>query len=522
MAGLGFWKIAQADPDWTAVIEEAGAEHKAGDVLARANQTVHALRALGLADGDGLTLLMPNLVEMVEIYAAALQAGWYYTPINFHLAGPEVAYIVHDAEAKAFFCHARFADIGLAAVAELEKEGHGLPKEALISVGGDIPGFTPLVRFRAGHSTDLPENRSYGTAMHYTSGTTGKPKGVRRALSGQDPDMMAELGTVLPGFFGIKPFGGGVHLVTSPNYHTAVTQFGGTALQMGHTLALMDKWTPEGTLEMIQRTGATHTHMVPTQFHRMLHLPDEVKQRYDVSSMKVAIHAAAPCPQHVKRAMLDWWGPVIYEYYAATEGGGTIATPEEWIAHPGTVGRAWPISEVKALDDDGAEAPVGTPGTVYMKMGVGDFEYKGDKAKTEANRRDGFFTVGDVGYFDEDGFLYLCDRKIDMIISGGVNIYPAEIEGELLRHPAVGDVAVFGIPDEDWGEQIKAVVELNEEYSGSDELAQEIIASLDGRLAHLKWPKTLDFIDQLPREPNGKLFKRRLRDPYWAGHQSAI
>ncbi|WP_194897804.1 acyl-CoA synthetase [Catenulispora pinisilvae] len=522
MAGLGFWKIAQADPDWTAVIEEAGDEHRAGDVLARANQTVHALRALGMADGDGLTLLMPNLVEMVEIYAAALQAAWYYTPINFHLAGPEIAYIIHDAEAKAFFCHARFADLGLAAVAELEKEGRGLPKEALISVGGDIPGFTPLEQFRAGHSTDLPENRGYGTAMHYTSGTTGKPKGVRRALSGQDPDMMAEMSTVLPGFFGIKPGGGGVHLVTSPNYHTAVTQFGGTALQMGHTLALMDKWTPEGTLEMIQRTKATHTHMVPTQFHRMLHLPEEVKQRYDVSSMKVAIHAAAPCPQHVKRAMLDWWGPVIYEYYAATEGGGTIATPEDWVAHPGTVGKAWPISEVVALDDDGAEVAVGTPGTVYMKMGVGEFEYKGDKAKTEANRHNGYFTVGDIGYFDDDGFLYLCDRKIDMIISGGVNIYPAEIEGELLRHPAVGDVAVFGIPDEDWGEQIKAVVELNEGYEPADALAAEIIGSLEGRLARLKWPKTLDFTDQLPREPNGKLFKRRLRDPYWAGHQSAI
>ncbi|MBW8804868.1 MAG: acyl-CoA synthetase [Catenulisporales bacterium] len=522
MAGLGFWRLAQEDPDWTAVIEESGGEYRAGEVLAAANQTVHALRTLGMRDGDGLTLLMPNLVQMVEIYAAALQAGWYYTPVNFHLTGPEVAYIIHDAEAKAFFCHVRFAEIGLAAVAALEKEGHGLPKAALISVGGEIPGFTPLEEFRGGHSTELPPDRTYGAAMHYTSGTTGRPKGVRRALSGQDPDTMAELGTTFPGFFGITPGKGGVHLVTSPNYHTAVTQFGGNSLQMGHTLALMDKWTPEGTLEMIQRTRATHTHMVPTQFHRMLNLPDEVKKRYDVSSMKVAIHAAAPCPQHVKRAMLDWWGPVVYEYYAATEGGGTIATPEDWLAHPGTVGKAWPISEVKAFDDDGDEVPVGTPGTVYMKMLAADFEYKGDRAKTEANRHAGFFTVGDVGYFDEDGFLYLCDRKIDMIISGGVNIYPAEIEGELLRHPAVGDVAVFGIPDEDWGEQIKAVVELNEGYTASDELGQEIIASLDGRLARLKWPKSVDFTDQLPREPNGKLFKRRLRDPYWAGHETAI
>jgi long-chain acyl-CoA synthetase len=522
MAGLGFWKIAQENPDWIAVIEEAGGEHRAADVLARANQTVHALRALGLAAGDGVSILLPNVVQMVEVYAAALQAGWYYTPINFHLTGPEIAYIVADSEAKAFFCHARYADLGLAAVAELAKTGQALPPDALISVGGEIPGFRTVEEVRAGHSSALPEDRTWGQAMHYTSGTTGKPKGVRRALTGADPDIAAEMGTTLPGFFGITPGNGGVHLVTSPNYHTAVTQFGGNSLQMGHTLALMDKWTPEGTLEMIQRTGATHTHMVPTQFHRMLALPDEVKQRYDVSSMKVAIHAAAPCPQHVKRAMLDWWGPVIYEYYAATEGGGTIATPEDWIAHPGTVGKAWPISEVKAFDDEGAEVPVGTPGTVYMKMMVGDFEYKGDKAKTDANRLRGYFTVGDIGYFDEDGFLYLCDRKIDMIISGGVNIYPAEIEGELLRHPAVGDVAVFGIPDEDWGEQIKAVVELHHGHQESAALAEEIINSLDGRLARLKWPKTLDFIDVLPREPNGKLFKRRLRDPYWAGHETAI
>jgi long-chain acyl-CoA synthetase len=525
MAALGFWKTAQENPDWIAVIEEAGPEHRAGDVLARANQTVHALRALGVRAGDGVALLAPNVVGMVEVYAAALQSGLYYSPINFHLTGSEVAYILADSEAKAFFCHARFADIGLAAVAELAEAGRPLPREALISIDGEIPGFIPVEEFRAGHSVAMPEDRSFGQAMHYTSGTTGKPKGVRRALTGFDPEVMAQTATTLPGFFGIQPGEGGVHLVTSPNYHTAVTQFGGNALQMGHTLALMDKWTPEGTLEMIQRTRATHTHMVPTQFHRMLALPDDVKKRYDLSSMRVAIHAAAPCPQHVKRAMLEWWGPVIYEYYAATEGGGTVASPQEWLAHPGTVGKAWPISEVKAFDDDGNEVPTGQTGTVYMKMTVGDFEYKGDRAKTEAGRMHGFFTVGDVGYFDEDGFLYLCDRKIDMIISGGVNIYPAEIEGELLRHPAVGDVAVFGIPDEDWGEQIKAVVELSEAYAGherSEELAAEIIASLEGRLARLKWPRTLDFIDVLPREPNGKLFKRRLRDPYWAGHEKAI
>ena len=235
--------------------------------------------------------------------------------------------------------------------------------------------------------------------------------------------------------FGIPPKGGNVHLVTSPNYHTAVTTFGGNALHAGHTLVFMDKWMPEDTLEKIERYRVTHTHMVPTQFHRMLALPEEVRAKYDVSSMQWAIHAAAPCPVDVKRKMLDWWGPVIYEYYAATEGGGTLATPQQWLEHPGTVGTAWPISTLRIVDDEGHDVDAGTPGTVYMKMDTVEFEYKGDKAKTEENRLEGFFTVGDIGYLTDDGYLFLCDRKSDMIISGGVNIYPAEIEAELLTDP---------------------------------------------------------------------------------------
>ena len=262
--------------------------------------------------------------------------------------------------------------------------------------------------------------------------------------------------------------------------------------------------------------------MVPTQFHRLLALPDEVKARYDVSSTRHMIHAAAPCPVDVKRRMMDWWGPVIYEYYAASEGGGTLVAPEEWLRYPGTVGRPWPGADVRILDDEGTAQPAGTPGTVYMALGVQDFEYHGDKGKTDANRRDGFFTVGDVGYLNEDGYLFLCDRKIDMIISGGANIYPSEVEAALLAHPKVADAAVFGIPDEDWGEQVKAVIEPAAGVEPSAALAAEILEFCAGRIAKFKCPRTLDFIAEMPRDPNGKLYKRKLRDPYWAGHERAI
>ena len=313
-----------------------------------------------------------------------------------------------------------------------------------------------------------------------------------------------------------------MHLVAAPLYHTAVLNFGSASLNMGHTLVLMDRWTPEGTLERIDRYKVTTTHMVPTMFHRMLALPDDVKAEYDVSSLRQVIHSAAPCPIDVKRRMLEWWGPTIYEYYAATEGGGTLVTPDEWLQKPGTVGKPWPISQVKVLDDDGNELPPGQIGTVYMKMGDIQFEYHGDEEKTKKTWRDGFFTVGDAGELDEDGWLFLRDRKSDMIISGGVNIYPAEIEGELLTHPKVGDAAVFGIPDDDWGEQIKAVVEPASGVEAGPELEQELIGHLQDRIAKYKIPKSVDFVAELPRDPNGKLYKRKLRDPYWEGRERQI
>ena len=510
---LAFWRRAEQDPGWTALIEPDGTQVTAGEVLAWANQLTHVLRALGLRPGDGIAAVLPNGSPALEVYLAALQGGWYYTPINWHFTAPEIAYIVADCEARAFFVHERYAAVGGAAAVQA-----GVPASGRLSYG-TVPGFTPVPNLLAGQPASMPANRTAGSTMHYTSGTTGRPKGVRRPLSGLDPDEAAELTTALLQLFGVPAGQPNVHLVTSPNYHTAVTLFGAAASHLGHTLAYMDAWDAEQALACVERYRVTSTHMVPTHFKRMLALPAETRQRYDLSSMRWLLHAAAPCPVPLKQAMLDWWGPVVYEYYAATEGGGTLATPQDWRDRPGTVGRAWPVSKVMIADDDGTECPPGQPGTVYLQMGL-DFEYKGDPAKTEANRLRGFFTAGDIGYLDGDGYLFLCDRKSDVIISGGVNIYPAEIEAELIMHPAVADVAVFGIPDDEWGERVMAVVQPADGQSAGPELAADILASLDGKLARLKWPSTIDFITEMPRDPSGKLLKRRLREPYWQAGRS--
>ncbi len=513
---MGFWKYAQEDPGYLAIVDPDGTEHAAGDVLARANQVVHALRSLGMERGDAVAAVLPNGSLPMHVYLAALQAGFYYVPINYRLSPAEIAYIISDSEATVFISHERFADIASAAA-----EQASIPSTHRLA-HGSIPGFRPFGEVVDGQPTSRPENRSTGASMHYTSGTTGQPKGVRRKLNEIDPDTSAELFTGLLLMFGIQPNDGNVHLSTSPNYHTAVTTFAGNSLHMKHTVVCMDKWDAEETLRLIDRYKCTHTHMVPTQFIRMLQLPDDVKKKYDVSSMKFAIHAAAPCPVDVKRRMLEWWGPVIWEYYAATEGGGTIAPPDEWLKYPGTVGKVWASAELKVTDDDGNRQPVGEPGVVWMKMAA-TFEYKGDKKKTDdSHDAEGFFTVGDIGYLNEDGYLFLCDRKSDMIIAGGVNIYPAEIEGCIHEHPQVADVAVFGVPDPDMGEQIKAVVQPLPGVAADEALRDSIMTHVREKLGKYKWPRSVDFMEELPREPTGKLLKRKLRDPYWQGQDRAI
>lgn len=513
---LGFWSIAAAQPDRLALVDPEERPVLAGELLASVNQLTHGLRELGLQPGDAVAIVLPNGVEVFEFYLAALQAGFYLVPINWHLVGPEIAYIVADSEAKAFVAHERFAAECIRAAEEA-----GLARDRCFSVG-TIEGFRPYSALKEGYPTTTPPDRTTGAVMNYTSGTTGRPKGVRRALPGAPPEQVAlSFGGILM-LFGLQPFDDNVHLCGSPLYHTAVLVFAGASVHMGHTVVIMDKWSPEETLRLIERYRVTHTHMVPTQFHRLLALPDDVKRRYDLSSLRHVIHAAAPCPVDIKRRMIEWWGPVIDEYYAASEGGGTIVFADEWLKKPGTVGRPWPNSEVVVLDDDGNPLPPGQVGTVYMHMASADFEYYKDKEKTEKNRRGKYFTVGDVGYFDEDGYLFLCDRKADMIISGGANIYPAEIEGVLLTHPKVADAAVFGIPNEDWGEEIKAVIEPAPDVEPSDDLAAEILEFCKARLAKFKLPRSIDFIDEMPRDPNGKLYKRKLRDPYWEGRDRKI
>src|SRR5579884_4143990 len=502
MTDFGFWAMAQEEPGHLALVAPDGTELKAGELLGRANQIVHGLRGLGLQKGDTIAFVLPNCVEVFEIYLAALQAGWYIVPINHHLVGPEIAYIVQDSEAKVFVGHERFADVCRAAADEA-----GVPASHRLAVGA-IGGFRSYEELRDGQPTDLPAERSLGDTMNYTSGTTGNPKGVRRGLSGADPDQAAiGLAGILL-LFGIQPRDDNVHIVGSPLYHTAVLRFSGAAIHMGHTVVLMDKWSAEGMLQLIERYRVTHSHMVPTQFHRLLALPEDVRTKYDLSSLRHMIHAAAPCPVDTKHQMIEWWGPVIDEYYAASEGGGTLVNTEEWLKQPGTVGRAWPISEIAIFDDDGNQLPPGEIGTVYMSMQTGDFEYHKDKEKTEKNRIGKFFTVGDVGFLDEDGYLFLRDRKIDMIISGGATIYPAEIENVLLAHPKVVDAAVFGIPNDDWGEEVKAVIQLVDGVAPSPEVAQEILNWSEQRLARFKMPKSIDFTDDMPRDPNGKLYKR--------------
>lgn len=509
-----FWKNAAAHPERLGLVEADGTEHTAGEVLAACNQVVHGLRALGLSKGDTIATMLPNGAAMAELALGCAQAGIYITPVNYHLVAPEVRFIVEDSGSRVFVVHERYIDVARAAL-----EGGALPADNVFVVG-EAEGFRSYDELKRGQPSGTPEDRAGGFAMTYTSGTTGRPRGVRRPMMDVDADVLANSFSMFLQLFGIR--GEGVHLVVAPLYHTAVLNFCLYSFHLGHALVLMDKWTPEGCLECIDRYRVTHSHMVPTMLVRMLALPEEERLRYDLSSLEHLIHSAAPCPIEVKWKILEWFGDVVYEYYAASEGGGTLATPQQWREKPGTVGKAWPISTIRILDDDKQMLAAGEVGTVWIRMGDHRFEYHGDDDKTEQAWSEGFFTVGDAGYMDEDEFLFLCDRKADMIISGGVNVYPAEIEAQLICHPLVADCAVFGIPDEDWGEQVKAVVEPRDGVVVDDELTAALLAHCAERLAKYKCPRTVDFVAELPRDPNGKLYKRKLRDPYWEGRERAI
>jgi long-chain acyl-CoA synthetase len=513
-----FWEFAEKHPNHVAIVDADERQVSEADLLAGVNELSHGLRSLGLKRGDSIAAMLPNSLEAMETHLAMQQIGLYLTPINFHLVGPEIAHILADCEAQVFVVHERFAEVCRVAVHET-----GFPSNRVFSVG-QIDGFPGYGDLKRGQPATRPENRSLGIVMNYTSGTTGRPKGVRRPLPATALEE-TNLAAPLAGYKVARDEPDNVHLLACPWYHTAPMVMVAPSIHLGHKVVIMDRFQPQRALELIERYSVTITHLVPTQFVRLLALPQEEREKYDTSSLRHVIHGAAPCAPELKRRMIEWLGPVLDEYYASTEGvGGTIIFSEEWLRKPGSVGKARDDNTIVIMDDDGNILPSGEIGTVYStnKSRLA-FEYYKDPEKTEKSRRGEYRTVGDVGYLDDDGYLYLSDRKADLIISGGVNIYPAEIESVLITHPRVADVAVFGIPNTEWGEEVKAVVELLPgDGADPDWVRAELVDFLQGRIARYKVPKSIDFVEALPRDPNGKLYKRRLRDPYWAGQQRAI
>jgi long-chain acyl-CoA synthetase len=500
---LSLW--AQLIPDRPAVIAPSGRRTFA-ELNAHANQLVSVLRGRGLRAGDGVALLCSNRPEFAEVTAAVRRSGMRLTTINWHLTADEAAYIVSDCDAKAFIAEARFAAIASKAAQQTPKA------TARLSIGGAIPRFDDYAAtITREASTDI-DDPSIGTTMLYTSGTTGRPKGVQR-LGVAPSGMLSTLG-----FSDNYRAGQSVHLCTGPLYHAAPLSFSLATPQMyGALVVMMDGWDAEVALKLIEEHRVTHTHMVPTMFHRWLSLPREVRERYDVSSLQFVLHGAAPCPVAVKQRLIEWLGPVVYEYYAATEGTGCGVDSHTWLRKPGTVGKPLTPGHIRVLDDDGGELPPNAVGTVFLAAPEsGRFNYYKDTEKTTKAYRGSHYTMGDVGYLDADGYLFLTDRSANLIISGGVNIYPAEVEGVLVQHPGVADVGVIGVPNAEWGEEVKAVVELQTGYAASSELSEELIEFCRARLAHFKCPRSVDFVPGLPRHDNGKLYKQALRAMYRA------
>jgi long-chain acyl-CoA synthetase len=504
--------FAASTPDKPAVIMgSTGETITYRELDERSNQLAQLWWSQGLRPGDHVAILAENHPRYYEVFWAAMRSGLYLTAVNRYLSGDEAGYIVDDCGARALVTTAAMGPLAGEIVALTPKV------EQRLCIGAELPGHGRYEDAVAPHPITPLAEQPRGELMLYSSGTTGRPKGIKRPLSGAKVDDQNMIALMFAGLYGMDP--GSVYLSPAPLYHSAPLVYSTGVQAVGATVVCMEKFDETEALALIERYGVTHSQWVPTMFVRMLKLPEEARARFDTSSLQVAIHAAAPCPVDVKRAMIDWWGPVLYEYYAGTEGNGmTFISSSDWLEHPGSVGRAV-MGTVRICDEDGNELPAGETGLVYFEQPVMPFEYHGDPEKTRSAQNPqhpNWSALGDVGYLDADGFLYLTDRKSFMIISGGVNIYPQEIEDCLIVHPLVADVAVFGLPDPEMGEFVQAVVQPADGVEPSDELAHELREYTRSHIAHYKVPRVIDFRPELPRLPTGKLYKRLLRDEYLA------
>jgi fatty-acyl-CoA synthase len=506
---------AELRPNAPAIIMGASGERVTfGELEDRSRRFAAALRARGVRPGEHISILMENNRSYLEVAWAAQRSGLYYTAINSHLRRGEVQYILEDSQSIALITSEAMA--GVARDLDLSR----IPVR--VSASGTVPGFDAYTDMLSAHAPLPVEEQREGREMLYSSGTTGRPKGIRKPLT--DVALGDPTGApvqVAQGQYRTGASSETVYLSPAPLYHAAPLVTSMSMQRIGATVVVMEYFDPRLCLECIQRYRVTHAQFVPTMFVRLLRLPPEERAAYDVSSLQYVVHAAAPCPIAIKRQMIEWWGPIINEYYSGTEDiGSTFISAADWLTHPGSVGR--PRTECHIVGEDGEELPPKQAGMVYF-FGGRPFEYHNDAEKTASvtNER-GWRTLGDIGYLDDDGFLYLTDRRAHMIISGGVNIYPQEAENVLSGHPAVEDVAVIGVPDEEMGEAVKAVVRLTDPAAAGPRMERELLAYCRNELATFKCPRTVDFVNELPRDPNGKLYKRVLRERYWEGHQSLV
>ena len=488
----------------------------------RVNRLIHAFRDAGIVGGDTIAIVSGNCNEWFETAIACACSGVVFVPVNWHLVASEMAYLLGDSGSKAVIVGQQFAEE--VAKALDDERSAGVSTAIVIGAGSDSR-FTGFEEFLAGGSPDEPDAQSFGGPMFYTSGTTGNPKGVRSTLSSMPSDSDPAIWQLIGAGFAEQVKGVGTTVLCGPVYHSAQWAYSFLPMLNGSATVMQDKYDSAGVLELIDRYQATNVHLVPTQMKRLIDLPADVKSSFDGSSLQIVLHGAAPCPPVVKQLLIDWWGPKISEYYGSTEGSViTMIDSEEWMAKGGSVGKPLPNMEVIVVGEDGTRLGPNESGTLYFRNGMGtDFEYHNAPEKTaDSHLEPGVFTTGDVGYLDDEGYLWLSDRKIDMIISGGVNIYPAEIEGVLGGHDLVADVAVIGVPNEEYGEEVKAVVVANDGVSADDALRETLIAHCREHLAGYKRPRSIAFVDELPRTGTGKIQKAKVRAPYWEGVDRAI